>query len=301
MAVPAWADFFTQQEYTRFIGLLDRYFSKNKIEYVFDHGPIVQLDEDLFGLGQLGLVNLAQMAKQTPGSKWKRLIAGHFDSLQQSVRRQKEFDEHAHDFNYASKYLGVRLYHNDYVANIEEGLRIGKPFTEDVFALLVFDFPDSVTNVKPEQTIQWNKTYEELFQIGLNNIRGKYPFTISKQDLDGITVQAAFSDHFFTPNILFHLNDFEVLKSSKGILVALPHRHAVLLFPIRNIETITAINKLIPVVNGMFESGPGSISDSLYWYIEDHFIKLPYELDNQHLRFFPPPEFVNVLNELPSN
>jgi hypothetical protein len=44
---------------------------------------------------------------------------------------------------------------------------------EDLSAIVVFDFPHAVSNLKPETTIQWNKTNEELYEIGLANIRGQ--------------------------------------------------------------------------------------------------------------------------------
>src|SRR5207247_218831 len=140
----------------------------------------------------------------------------------------------AHDFSFAKAYLGVRLYHNDYVSSLDESTSIGKQFTDDVFALLVFDFPHSVINVKPEQTIQWNKNNEELIEIGLANIKEKYKFNISTQKITDFTIWFVQGDHFFVPNILFDLQNNAKLDGTKGSLIGIPHRHAVLIYPIEN-------------------------------------------------------------------
>ena len=295
--VPGWASYFSGAEYDKFTILLDKYFVGKNISYSFGDGEI-QLEGKTFGAEKLGLVNLAQMCKQTNQLNWKDLISEHFNGMQSAAIFESEFAKKAHDFSFAKDYIGVRLYHNDYVSNIDESLTIGNQITDDIFAMLVFDFPHSIINVKPEQTIQWNKNNEELFEIGVANIKDKYELEITSQNIGEFKIWFVQGDHFFVPNIIFDLQRNSKLIGSKGSLIGIPHRHSVLIYPIENLELIKAVNQLIPIINGMNEEGPGSISNNLFWYHDNQFMTLPYKLEENKLQFYPPEEFVEFLNTL---
>ena len=59
-----------------------------------------------------------------------------------------------------------------------------------------------------------------------------------------------------------------------------------------------AAGAMLQVIVGMHRDGPGSISQNLYWYHEGEYIVLPYELEDQSLRFLPPDDFSELLDEL---
>lgn len=295
--VPSWANFFTSKEYDRFNKLLNGYLNKRNIPFNHSNAAI-HTKEEYFGAETLGLINLAQLCKQARQTHWKGLIAQHFEELKKAATFQNEFKKNVHDFSYASRYLGVRLYHNDYVSHLEDGLTIGRQFTEDIFALLVFDLPHSVMNVRPEQTIQWNKYNEELFEIGLSNIKSKYQFNISPRKIEDTTIQVVQGDHFFTPNIVLDLKSHPDLVGSKGCLIGIPSRHHVLIYPIENLKVINAISQLIPIITRLEDEGPGSISRSLFWFSDGEFSTLPYELEEEKIQFYPPEKFATLLNEL---
>ena len=295
--VPNWANFFTQKEYDRFLKLLDSYLVKRNISYTYGNG-VIHIDEEHFGAEKLGLLNLAQICKHSKQVRWRKVIAAHFDELRQASIFQNEFDKNIHDFSYVSPYIGVRLYHNNYMSHIEDGLTIGHQLTEDIFALLVFDFPHSIVNVRPEQTIQWNKYNEELFDIGLSNIRSKYNFNTSEQKIGDITIHTLEDRHFFVPNVAFDLRNRPDLLGSKGSLIGIPNRHCIIIYPIENLEVITAINQIIPIIYRLEEQGPGSISANIFWFQDDEFITLPYKLAEEKLEFYPPEKFADLLNTL---
>src|SRR5690606_37707118 len=101
-----------------------------------------------------------------------------------------------------------------------------------------------------------------------------------------------------TPNIVFDIENRKELIGSKGSLVGLPHRHSAIIYPIENLEVVKAINGLIPTIYGMNQEGPGSLSNNLFWYKDKTFTQLPYKIDEGKLQFFPPNNFVELLNEL---
>jgi hypothetical protein len=297
--VPEWASYFDGAEYERFLFLVERYFAGRKIEFLLGDG-IVHIQTGRLGGEDLGLVNLAQICKQSNSFRWKGVIRRHFTQLEKAASFKIEFYKKVHDFSQVKDYIGVRLYHTDFVSHIKDGLTIGKHITEDIFALLVFDFPHSIINVQPEQTIQWNKMNEELFEIGIANIRRNYKTILSPQMLGKIKCWVARGNHFFAPNIVFDLKSNSQLVGSNGALIGIPHRHAVFIYPIENLEVLDAIHVLIPVIYRMNKQGPGSVSDGLFWYHNDTLTALPYELGEQKLEFTPPEAFVAVLNTLPA-
>jgi hypothetical protein len=294
--VPEWASFFTEEEYNYFLSLVDRYFKKEGIAYTLDDGNIIPADGQLGS--NLGLMNVAQHCSQSDRKGWKRFIHSHFDSFKRAAVFDKKLQKIIHDYSLVKKYIGVRLYSKDYIANVGEEHTIKRRITDDIEALLVFDLPHSVFNIQPEQTLNWGKAVDELFEFAISNMKSRYPVKITKEAMGDTTLLAVVADHFFTPNVIFDLASHPSLIGSKGSLVAIPHRHAVLFYPIEDIKVVTTISAMIPVINFMYDKGPGSISPDLYWYHNNKFYLLPYKMDDKELQFIPPENFVDMLNTL---
>jgi hypothetical protein len=295
--VPEWASFFNGSEYSDFLKAVDNYFNKKKITYELGDGMIMTGVND-FSFNNLGLTNLAQVCKQDKPRNYGSIVSEHFDSMVRANQFDTEFNKIVHDFDNVKKYIGVRLYPNDYAANIGKELTIGKDFAGDIYAMLVFDLPDSITNVQPEQADKWGKSLDELFEVGLQNIKTNYSSDISQQKFNEFTIWFIQGNHFFTPNIVFELSNYPNLVGSKGSLIGIPHRHSVIIYPIENIEVVTAINQLIPTIYGMNSEGPGSVSNNLFWYKDGRFENLPYKIEVNKLQFFPPDNFLELLNTL---
>ncbi|AXY72898.1 hypothetical protein D3H65_02460 [Paraflavitalea soli] len=295
--VPEWASFFKQDEYNTFISHIETYFRKKKAEFAYNEGVVIVENEEQEKTNH-GLVNIAQQCNQSPIKEWKELITRHFDSFGHIDRFNQDFNSQAHDYEYVKSHLGVRLYAQDYLSHISDDIIITRRITEDIIAMLVFDFPHSVSNVKPEQSILWKKSEDELFGIGIINVKSNYQFDISRERLGDFDIWFVTGEHFFTPNIVFDLPHDSRLVGTYGSLVGIPHRHAVLIYPIESSEAVRVITGLIPVINGMHQEGPGSISDKLYWYYDNAFYPLPYTLDEKTIQFFPPEKFLDMMNEL---
>lgn len=294
---PKWASAFNEEEYSIFKFEIDNYFNKLNVDYKFGEG-VIEINENIFGFGILGLTNVLQFCKQEKPKQYRQIISDHFDSMIRAHKFDDEFNKIVSDFEKIKQYIGVRLYDNEYVANIGQELTIGKNFAGDIYSMIVFDLPDSVINIKPEQTSEWGITNEELFIIGLDNIKAKYPLTISRENFGEFEIWFIQGEHFFTANVVFDLENRKELIGSKGSLVGLPHRHSAIIYPIENLETVKAINGIIPTIYGMNQEGPGSLSNKLFWYRDGKYTELPYKLENEKLQFFPPDSFVELLNEL---
>jgi hypothetical protein len=146
--VPEWASFFTVEEYKAFMKNVDAYFKQLNINYEVGDGEIL-VDPNEFGYERMGLMNVAQVCKQHEISEYSTHIAGHFNSLSRAYNFNKEFDSIAGDFDKVKQFIGVRLYEAGYPNYIGKENALGKDFAGNIFAMIVFDFPDSVTNIKP--------------------------------------------------------------------------------------------------------------------------------------------------------
>jgi hypothetical protein len=295
--IPDWASFFSNEDYTKFISVVKDYFTQKNIEYTIQDG-VLTVDTNEFGVNNLGLVNIAQVCNQDEKRNYKTIVKEHFDSLIRTHEFDREFEKTTHNYNEIKEYIGVRLYSTEYFAQIDKNAIVGKLIADDLYATLIFDLPDAIQSIKKEETEKWGKTLDELFEIGIQNIRQKYLFEISQQQVGDFTIWFVQGDHFFTPNIIFDFNKYPELIGTNGSLIGIPHRHAVIIYPIENIGVVNAINALIPIVNGMYHEGPGSISGYLYWYKDGLFENLPYKIEDNKLQFYPPESFVEILNKL---
>jgi len=64
-------------------------------------------------------------------------------------------------------------------------------------------------------------------------------------------------------------------------------------------RVVQALQSFIYVLQGMYREGPGSISNSLYWYQDGKLMNLSYELTDKELSFKPTDEFLELMNQLP--
>jgi hypothetical protein len=295
---PGWANFFTPKEYKLFLARLDNYFRKHNVDYRVDNG-IALLDEPHLGYDNFGLINLAQICKQDPQHEWDINIENFFRSMERSSEFEREFESRKTDFEFIRPFIAVRIYNIEYADSVGRENFIYRQLSEQVVATLVFDLPDSIMNIKPENIIPWQKRVDELFTIGYENAKESYPIEIEKQQFGNVHLWMALADHFFAPNILLSLHEeHNHLLGTHGALVGVPHRHIVLIYPIEDLGVLDAIHALVPTVYGMNQEGPGSISHELFWYKDGEFHNLPYELEEQKMKFIPPDNFVELLNSL---
>lgn len=293
--VPKWASFFNKDEYHYFLKAIEDYFYSKNVTYELGDGLLNAGPND-FGFSSLGLANVAQVCKLDKRENYKEIVTGHFNAFIRLNQFDKEFKKVIDDYDKIKEYIAVRLYPDDYVPETAKKVSMEKQFAGDIIALLVFDLPDSVTSITSEQANKWNKTLDELFETGVRNIKNKYPLNISKQQFGEFDIWFAQGEHFFTPNIVFDLETQQKLAGTNGSLVGIPHRHAVIVYPIEDIKVVQALNALIPTVYGMNQEGPGSISNNIFWYKDGHYENLPYEIEEGKIQFYPPESFINMLN-----
>ncbi|MFB0498105.1 hypothetical protein ABID99_004342 [Mucilaginibacter sp. OAE612] len=297
VVAPQWASFFSDAEYRDFIKAIDKFFYKKNISYKIEDDASIKVGPNDFGLNILGLTNVAQLCKQDERRNYYELISGHFDALIRTYLFDKDFNAIVDDYEAIEKYLATRLYPLGYLEYGGEENKIYSMIAGEIAKVLVFDLPDAIQTITPEQAEKWNKTYDELFEKGVENVRQKYPCSISREKIGEFEVLLAQGDHFFAPNIVFDLEKQSIV-GNWGAIIGVPHRHAAIIYPLETLAVVNAVTSIIPVVDNMSKQGPGGVSNNLIWYKDGVFEQLRYKIKNNNIEIYPSEKFLEVLNNM---
>lgn len=299
--VPDWAKFFGPGEYRDFLAAVDEEMRRRAMPFEFGDGT-VHVSPPGGEKADYGLLNLAQTCHATARSEWAPTIREHFDNAFRSSRDSEELDAKAGTLDAVRSHLKVRLYHTDYRDQMGGGGLIHREPAEGLIETLVYDLPGSVRTVPPDHAARWGVPEEELFRIGLGNVKAEQPppvvqtFDVGK----GAAIRALVGDSFFTASHALFLEDHLDGPTPFGAVIAVPHRHAVLFHAIADMRVIPAVNSMIPIAFGMYQEGPGSLSPGLYWWRPGTLTALPSKVTAQSISFSPPATFVDeVLNKVP--
>lgn len=291
--VPSWASFFDDERFRAFLTVVEAELVSRGLTYELGDGVVALHGPGVKDGLTLGLQNLAQLCNHEPLAAWSDVVSGHFAGMLGRDAEEAELARRVHDFEAVRPSLRVRLYGEE-VAGPE---RVTWPVADGLTAALVFDLPTAVRTVSAEDAGRWGRSREELYAIGLANAL-KEPVEVEEVQLEGGgVVQALMGPSFFTSARALSLDVPD--DHPYGALVAVPHRHVVLVHVIAGLEVVRAINTMIVMTNGLFREGPGSISSDLYWSRGGTVRALPSSVDETGLTFRPPEEFLTeVLNRL---
>jgi len=299
--VPSWATFLSASEFRALIELITRALDRAARVYELDaeQGVVRLLDVEA-GEWSLGLLNVMQICHQADREEWPALVEEHISrmvDLAKTKEQSEELERLASDFDEAAGRLKVRLFPEG--MEDLEGAVVARRSIPGVLSTLVYDLPETIMTVHPEHAINWARHGDELFRIGLENVRDQDPVSIETIQLDEVTAELLLGNHLFAATHVLMLEDYLTgLEADRGALVVIPHRHAVLAHPIQDETVLAAVNRLHRLAQAMYRDGPGSISASLYWYRQGAFTELPVTGGRHTFQLEPPPEFVHMLNDM---
>lgn len=293
--VPEWASFFSGEDYSKFILEIENYFKRKKFNIKIIDGVVTVLNDE-YKNNLYGIQNLAQTCNYFTPKEYKNQIEVHFDGLFRSVKFMQELDKTKSDFEKIKKHLGVKIYPAAFAHQDNRSKSISKKITEQLYAVLVFDLPETINNVTQKEADKWGIDHEELFRIGKKNTRHNYPISVTKQDANGLELLAISTEHLFSTSIILDLETRPDLVGSKGCLIGCPTRHLTVIYPIENIEVAEALNRMIPANHNIYRQGPGSLTDELIWYYDGVFEVQPYTFSEGKIEFTPIDSFVQLLD-----
>lgn len=289
----SWSPFFDQNELDTFIKLINTYFENKSILHSIDNGIVTLIDDEM----SFGLLNIAQICSQSNQALWPELIEEHFNLIFDSFEDTE--DPSSWTFEEVREILLVRLYPEDILDEPGEEFLIFRRDIPGTISALVYDFPTYVKIVPSKDMVNWGTTSDEIFQIALENTYHIYHTPGIWEDFgNGIQVHILISDNFFVASQALVLEHYKDCQGVYGSLVGIPVRDTLLCYPINNEDVVNAITLLIHVISGLEQEGPGSLSSRLYWYHDGSHTELPYDIHVDSINFYPPEEFVEMLNEL---
>lgn len=262
----------------------------------------MKVDNHEYLTGELWLIALAKTCKQNKLANYRQIIESHFNEVLEFRKFQKEFEKIKEDFEQIKQYFAVSVLDRKYIEASGMESFVYKKITDELFAVLVFDFPHTVMTIKPEELKAWGKTEYELFKVGIENASKNYvPKAVTVEiGLNKDILYVFEEDHFFVLNILFELENHENLIGKGGCLVATPGRSFAIIYPINDLSVVRVVNNLCIIVPEIYNTYSTPLINEIYWYKEGKFTVLPYENYNKSLKFFPPDEFTEMLRSLPT-
>lgn len=296
---PDWATFFTGRQYAAFITLVTNHLQQQGAPFTVEDGLVRLGKEGDPEHRQLGLLNLAQKCHLQEERHWARTIADHFTTVERSQREGDALEERLQDFAKVSELLAVRLWPVSYRGQLDDDHLVFREDLPGVLSVLVYDLPSTIRNVSPQEMEAWGRTTDELFAIGLDNVREMcIPDVITKDVGDGVSLICLVDESYYVASHALLLEDHPDCIGVHGALIGIPHRHVMLSYPINDVGVVRAINRMIPLAFGLEKEGPGSITPNVYWHRDNTFTLLPYQISQKQIVFTPPEEFTALLNDL---
>ncbi len=247
--------------------------------------------------GRYGLENLAQLCARHERREWPEIVRAHFAALGRAQRAHEAGEERS--FAEAAPLLAVRLWPAEYLAQVPRDEVLYREELPGTVTVLVYDLPETVQQVRPAETSRWGKSVEELFALGLDNVRRKPRPQVRRAELPGgVRVTVLSGSSFFVASEALRLALFPGCIGRYGALVGVPTRHALVAYPIDGAEVVKAMLLMAPIVAGIYSQGPGAISPRLYWQHDGRFVDLPYIVRDGKPEFAPPAEFIALVRRL---
>jgi hypothetical protein len=298
-SIPVWARPLGKQGYRSFLSLIESYFASRHITVAIDDEEgLVKPDLNNYPYSStFGLQNIAQICQQADRDEWRDLITAHFDSIFEVKDEDSALRVQMDDFARIKSQLRARLYPVDIANHASEILQ--RPGPEGTLEVLALDLPTTVRTVSRSEADAWGLDTDDLFTIGRQNLRATGMLKPNQIQLEPGTALTVYTgDPFYAASHALIIQDYVPEENRHGILVGVPKRDILIVHPIQNIGAMEAAGAMLQVIVGMHRDGPGSISPNLYWYHEGEYTVLPYELEDQSLRFLPPDDFSELLDEL---
>jgi hypothetical protein len=289
-----WAAFFDQREYEQFLAAVESHLQRLGWTYEIRQDHIFVPDsESLYGL-----INLAQWCAQHDADQWAQLVQDHFSRLIATREAQQKLDRRLQDFEVARPMLAVRLWHPDSLPPETLSNVVHRVDVEGTISVLVVDLPESVMSVSRDMALQWNHDDSSLFNRGLENVMRKSAADAEWIELeDDLKVLLVFDDSFLVSGHALCLSQHPDWIGQFGSLVGIPARDSLLIYPIRDAKCVRAVAPMIALIAQVFDEGPSSISSSLYWFRDGHFMLLPHTVTNDRIQFAPPQDFNDMLDD----
>lgn len=274
LPLPAsYATLVNQKDYNVIVG-----YYKDYLEKVGQKIVKIETGEIVVDLGDQQrhyyLDNLVRVLAQSDKIEWEKIVNEHLDKNQVIPFATEYLYK---DFEYASQFLKVYLKSAETFPKLQPGDYVHRVDLPETRTFLILDFHEQFHFVKRENIVEWNKSEEELLEIGFANV------SVEKIEIE----EVLFKDQFnvftllsgdFSASFIIELEkNAGFAVGTHGSIVAIPTKGSAFIHPIENDEVLDVIAALSDVTKKFFDEDPGNITTNFYWYHDGKFELFPKE------------------------
>ncbi|MBP5575808.1 MAG: hypothetical protein J6X67_03480 [Treponema sp.] len=273
----------SSKDYNTFINIVKKELKEIHIQNYEEHFNeqyfVIREENEYFDVGtEVGLTNLYNICSQNDKSQWKNLVKNYFSQVKISRDEEKEILPKLESFETGKDYLKLRIYPIDYKDQISKS-SVFESLTEEYISVVVIEFPSTIKSLSSDYLKKWKKTEKEILESAKSNTlkNNKEEFEDYKIS-DSFSVSVMLSDtNIFVTSSIYDLNNKYDSISRYGAFVAIPNRYGIILKNINKETLNNDIVQMMAIVNYMYQQGPGSISNSIYWFDGKHFYKVIHD------------------------
>lgn len=161
---------------------------------------------------------------------------------------------------------------------------VARPLSDDLTLVLAYERMGTLVPVAERQVALWRRLPDELFHLGLDNVRaqGRLEHTMVDAQL-GLR-----SLHGGGPGSAAQalaLDDYAVIDPQRGALVAVPSQGEVLYHVIDDRSTARVIPPMALAAQSRFDDAADALTSSIYWWRpgQKQLVRLPTEVKGKKL------------------
>lgn len=293
-AVPEWASFLTLDEFRAFLSAIAEDLRSRGLLFQDNNGLLEVACPD-GRIARCGLANIALRCGAAGRDGFAREVAKHFDRIFGPMEPPPPFPA---SFEEVRSIIRVRVYTEDYLSKSDAKV-IARPLAAGLTSVAVYDMPSFCASVSPEHIEAWKVSPDEVLRAGIANVsREKVerdPLRMGEVELFGLIDASGYA-----ASQIHHIESY-VGSSKLGAIVAMPHRHILICYPIKLPTVFEALRGLVPLVEGIYGEPPrgdgrGLLTTQLYWWRRGKLVCLPAGMDMFGLPgvvIAPPQEFID--------
>lgn len=243
------------------VSLARRTFAEHGRETVYDGGGA------LVGQGHVhGLTNLAALAAQTPPRDWVTMVDRHVVGMLTAYATPDPtgLDE-ARDLLLPKIRMlrDIPEPHPAYAPEVLPGL----------VAVAALDYPTHVSELVSDARVDELGGWPTVREVAWQNLRRLPPPVVSRvlarPDAPDSTVLALACADYFGASRLLVLDEVlagqGIERPTHGVLVAVPHRHLLLVHVLEGAGVVAALEMMSRTARGEYQGEPGAVSPEVYY------------------------------------
>jgi len=144
---------------------------------------------------------------------------------------------------------------------------------------------------------RWKVTAREAYRTARENVRREGLLETRLLEAEGVSITVVRGGSGYAPTHSFWLPDY-VSVDSNGALVVIPNRGLFAAHPVRGPEAVAAAEGMLRLARRQYETGPGPVSDQLFWWRDGVLYRQGSRRAEDGIRFEPTQELADVLRAL---